>query len=276
LSESIRGFISKAGRLLARALYRRVAAPATKTSGASAGASEPSALKCATGYNQHGGYCVPASSFHRPAAKAILSGKVYEPKTVEYLRANCGERDIVHAGTFFGDFLPALSQAVGSDALIWAFEPNRENYRCARMTLEMNNIRNVRLTRAGLGAKSQRLFVQTAETGGRSLGGASRIVSEDCQAHSKESVDIVAIDEAVPADRSVGIVQLDVEGYEKEALTGALATIRRCLPILILEDLPNSNLLQSEWFSENILSLGYQKVARLHGNRVYLCRTTQG
>ncbi|QGM21413.1 FkbM family methyltransferase [Spiribacter sp. 2438] len=275
MSASIRGSVSRAGRLLAGALYRRVAAAATNASQASPGAGGFSALKCATGYNQHGGYCVPASSFHRPAAKAILAGKVYEPNTVDYLRANCGGRDVVHAGTFFGDFLPALSQAVGSDALIWAFEPNRENYRCARMTLEMNNISNVRLTRAGLGAKSQRLFVQTAETGGRSLGGASRIVNEDCEAQSKDPVDIVAIDEAVPADRNVGIVQLDVEGYEKEALAGALATIQRCLPILILEILPNSNLINSEWFSANISSLGYANIARLHGNLVYSCRTTQ-
>jgi FkbM family methyltransferase len=226
-----------------------------------------SALKCTVAYNKYGGYCVPTSSIYRPAANKVLRGDVYEPDTIEFMRAHCQDRDIVHAGTFFGDFLPALSTAIGPSAMVWAFEPNHESYRCAQITLVLNEISNVRLTHAALGAQSQRLFLETTDKDGRSHGGASRIVDGSVpDGGKKESVNVVAIDDVVGPDRNVGILQLDVEGYEKEALIGAMGTVRRCLPIIIVEVLPESG-----WFAQNILSLGYRESAQLHGNSVFVC-----
>lgn len=229
-----------------------------------------SALRCVVCYNKYGGYCVPESARHRPAAKAILGGDVYEPQTLAYMVANCGNRDIVHAGTFFGDFLPALSAALHPGSLLWAFEPNHENYCCANITVALNYLENTRLENFGLGARNEQLFVQTRDSNGLPLGGGSRIVESNEGCENKDPVQVVSIDDTIPSGRDIGIIQLDVEGYEKQALTGALATIRRCLPILILEVWPESTLLTSDWFSENILSLGYEKHANIHGNVVYL------
>jgi hypothetical protein len=79
-------------------------------------------------------------------------------------------------------------------------------------------------------------------------------------------VNVVRIDDVIPADRDVSIIQLDVEGYEKEALIGAIQTIKRCLPILILED--NNDIINSPWFSSEILSIGYEVSGMLHQNTV--------
>ncbi len=229
-------------------------------------------LKCKVAYNKYGGYCVPLSSHHRHAAQKVLSNDVYEPQTIEYIINNCNNGDIVHAGTYFGDFLPALSKGAASGAKVWAFEPNSENYRCARITLEINDIENTVLTNAGLGNKHETLLVKTRDAKGRSLGGASRIISgQPNDEVGTESVQVVTIDDVVDSGRTVSIIQLDVEGHEKEALAGALKTIRRCLPIIILEVLPNSSLLSSDWFSNNILNLGYRKVHEMHGNSVFSC-----
>lgn len=118
------------------------------------------ALKCKVSYNKYGGYCVHLSSQHRPAAQKILANDVHEPKTIEYILSNCNNGDVVHAGTYFGDFLPALAKGVASDAKVWAFEPNPENYHCARITLEINNITNIVLTNAGIGNKHETLLVK--------------------------------------------------------------------------------------------------------------------
>jgi hypothetical protein len=96
---------------------------------------------------------VPASCVHRPAAKAILNDDVFEPDTIAFMREHCGARDIVHAGTFFGDFLPALSAAIAPNALLWAFELNPESHLCAVWTMRLNNIANCRLHHAGLEAE---------------------------------------------------------------------------------------------------------------------------
>lgn len=216
-------------------------------------------LQCIVAYNEYGGYCVPQSSSHRPAVKKILSSQVHEPDTIKYLMSNCGDGDIVHAGTFFGDFLPALSQACSPTAKIWAFEPNPENYKCARITTYINDLNNIELINAGLGERQNMQPMLTINKDGRGRGGASKILPNDNNYGSDRitNIQIVTIDETIPQDRNVSIIQLDVEGYEKQALSGGLQTIRRCLPIIVVEVLKKSTLLESNWFSDNILALGY-------------------
>jgi FkbM family methyltransferase len=256
---------------LAKGIYWKLLADVEKTDFSPKQYSELAALKCVVSYNRYGGYCVPKSSRRRPAARAILSGKVWEPQTIDFIITNCSNGDVVHAGTFFGDFLPALSKGVATSSTVWAFEPNPENYRCARITLKINDLDNVVLTNAGLGARREVLFLQTRDENGRALGGTSRIIAKGSkEATHGEAIQILTIDETVGSDRIVSIIQLDVEGHEKEALSGALKTIERCLPILILEVMPNSTLLDSEWFAENILRLGYRRIKNLHSNAVLI------
>ena len=66
------------------------------------------ALKCEVAYNRFGAYCVPLSSKHRPAAQRVLRNAIYEEDTIEYMRKNNKGGDIIHAGTYFGDFLKAF------------------------------------------------------------------------------------------------------------------------------------------------------------------------
>ena len=212
--------------------------------------------------NRYGRYCVPASSQHRPAARAILGGDIWEPGTIDFLASHCGDGDIVHAGTYFGDFLPALAVAVAPAARIWAFEPCGENFRCAQITLELNGIHNVSLAHAALGAGAGTALLYTGPTGKLPLGGMSTIRSAREPGKDYEEVPLVAIDSAIPQDRYVSIIQLDVEHYEEQALAGALSTIRRCLPLLVLERLP----VNRTWFRENVVALGYRKTGRVDMN----------
>src|SRR2546429_648934 len=72
--------------------------------------------------NEYGKYCVPLSVVGRPAAEAVFGGRVYEPETVQFIRSHAGEGSVVHAGAFFGDFLPALATVLDAGAALWAFE----------------------------------------------------------------------------------------------------------------------------------------------------------
>jgi len=198
----------------------------------------------------------------------ILKGDVFEPETIKYMMEHAGEGDIVHAGTFFGDFLPALSRAIHKDGHIWAFEPNSENYRCAQITMILNGISNVHLINSGLGAKSSRAEMLIADNKGRGLGGSSKIVVSGIEKPGMESINIVALDEVIPQDRRISILQLDVEGYEEQALKGAMKVIERCRPILILED--DHNVTRGIWFKNNILPLGYKISGKLHYNALVL------
>lgn len=209
-------------------------------------------LSAVIAYNEHGGYCVPRSSLHRPACRAILRGEVYEPGTLDYMCRHA-RGDIVHAGTFFGDFLPALSRAVG-EGTIWAFEPVRESFRCAEITAGLNGLQNVRLANSALGAGEDDLLFATVDATGKPLGGGSHVAAE-----GNERVAQIPLDRVVPADRHIAILQLDVEGYEAEALSGASELLRRNRPLVILETPPAG-------FAD---AFGYELECRLHGNSVF-------
>lgn len=172
---------------------------------------------------------------------------MWEPDTLSLIRSAPG--DVVHAGTFFGDFLPALASA--RDGIVWAFEPNRENYRCARITADLNALENVTLTHAALSDTPGEAVLTTSDRHGRPSGGGSRLISGAPDGRGHETVPVVTIDEAVPSDRQVGVLRLDVEAHEQQALLGAMLTIKRCRPLLILESLP-----ARVWMEEHLPDYG--------------------
>ena len=180
---------------------------------------------------------------------------MWEPDTLALIQSV--EGDVVHAGAFFGDFLPVLS---ARNATVWAFEPNRLNFRAASITTLLNDLSNVVLTRAGLSDRSGQALVTTSTRSGAASGGASRIVfsSDDKQ---EEAVALVTIDESVAADRKIGVIHLDLEGHEQQALAGSLATIERCRPVVIVETVPGG-----DWLAEHLP--GYRKASAVDANTV--------
>ena len=225
-------------------------------------------LDCQIAYNVHGAYCVPNSSRHRSAPRRILRGDVYEPGTIDFIVANCGDGDIVHAGTYFGDFLPALSRGVAAGCQVWGFEPNRESFRCAEVTVLLNGLDNVNLINAGLSAEPGEAQLRVADDLGTPLGGKSQLADAPAgrDAGTVVPVELTTVDATVPGDRPVSVIQLDVEDHEQAALTGAMATIRRTKPLLLIEVRKGNTLLASDWWRDNILSLGYRQVAEMHRN----------
>ena len=212
--------------------------------------------------NTYGRYLVPEGLEGRPAAKLALAGKVYEPDTIAFMRAQAGAGDVIHAGAFFGDFIPALSEALAPDAQLWAFEPNPGNFAAAEQTVALNDLDNVTLTNAALSNRDDKILFRTRDETGRSLGGLSHFVEED--GPGVEAVQAVMLDYVVPLTRPVSILQLDVEGHEKPALKGAYHIINRWQPILILEYMG-----QLPWLNRTFRSLNYAQIGKLHGNFVY-------
>ena len=224
----------------------------------------PGALSAVIAYNRFGGYAIPNQSLHRPAAQAVLAGGVWEEATIACMIAHAGDGDIVHAGTYFGDFLPALSAAIAPAAKIWAFEPIAANHACAAITMRLNGLANVELTQAALGCGAEMLTMVTHDARGRAMGGGSHVAENPDPSGPTERVRQILLDDAIPAQRNVTVLQLDVENFEKQALSGALALLARCKPLLILETVP-----QSDWFAEHIGSLGYAFQSEVSRNSVF-------
>jgi hypothetical protein len=101
------------------------------------------------------------------------------------------------------------------------------------------------------------------------LGGASSIITDSSCPEPPQCasrITVVAIDDMIDPGRPLAIIQLDIEGYENEALLGARRTIERNLPVIILETQPHT--LIRCWMD----NLGYRHSLSLHDNTVWVAK----
>lgn len=219
--------------------------------------------------NMFGIYCIPIVFNNRAEAQKVMQGEVWEQETLEFLREQAGDGDVVHAGTFFGDMLPGLSSACGIKGVVWAFEPNEISYKAAKMTAKINQASNIILTHAALGECEGMTDMLVRNAGGHNLGGICRIEPEKKHPPAlTDRVRVVSLDQIIPQHRRVSVIHLDVEGYEHQVLKGALSLIRKDRPVIVLETVP-----PQPWFGQaSIQDLGYQRLKNLGGNAVFACK----
>lgn len=136
-------------------------------------------------------------------------------------------KDILDIGAFIGDSTVVLAQFTEKN--IYAFEPGYGNFVALEKTLKMNDCKNAIPIHAGIGAHSG---VAKAASG-LSMGVVLEAPAGDIS--PEEEIRVISVDEFV-AQRSlkVGLIKVDVEGYEKEFLKGAEKTIREQKPALLL------------------------------------------
>ena len=171
--------------------------------------------------NEYGTYSVPNEIHYTYTAQAIINGEVHEKSTIEYLKSIGG--NIIHAGTGFGDFLPALK-----DCNVFTFEPNQLMYHAALKTIKLNNLNNVTIYPYAIGDydgdnKLKHIDELGQEMGPRSEIGDGIIIKQ------------VKLDTIIPKSTKIDLIHLDLEGYEFEALLGAKEIIERDKPIIVLE-----------------------------------------
>lgn len=189
---------------------------------------------CLPGGLQH---CLPPRAL-KSSAKVVLRDLEWEGDCKRLLRsqfqsnASLSGTVAAAAGLFFGDWLAPLSAVVGPAGAVYGFEPT-PYVSNARATALANRLQNVHVQRACLSnnesADPLRLCVN---------GGYSAVVGDkhSCLGGYFEYVKCHTLDAGLPwRSRRVGLLLLDVEGYENTVLEGALSLIERWQPLLLLE-----------------------------------------
>jgi len=137
----------------------------------------------------------------------------YEPEIWRSLmsEARCGDT-FVDVGTYIGLYTIAVAQRVGSEGRVIALEPNPENYATTRAHVSLNGLgERVELLQAAAGARDESVPFCLR-------GDVSHVAqpTDDVE----RMVRCVRLD-TVLRDRPVGILKIDVEGYEELVLRGA-------------------------------------------------------
>jgi len=173
--------------------------------------------------NKYGVYSVPKEVEYTYTAQLILEGGVHEDTTIEYIKSVGG--NIIHSGSGFGDFLPALKDC----DKVWTFEPNPLMYQCSLETISLNEIKNVEILPYAIGRYDGTANLKNIDENGLEMGPRSEMSDYGIK------VKMVKLDSVIPKDVKISLIHLDLEGYEFAALSGAKDIIERDKPIIVLE-----------------------------------------
>lgn len=141
---------------------------------------------------------------------------------------------------------------------VYTFEPDPILFRCLVHNVDHEN---VVWTNAAVGA--ERGFIGIDRWMGEVNPGANRVKAGG-------HVPMVVIDDY--GFENVDLIQLDIEGYELNALKGAADTLARCRPAVVIELRNHSHHFGTtddairEWLGEQ----GYHKAARLNSDELWL------
>lgn len=161
----------------------------------------------------------------------------YEPELeqalIKYVKPGMVAYDV---GANIGYVSLWLSKFVGSEGLVYSFEPLPNNADRIRKNVELNELTNVVLTEAAvIDHEKPVTFYEHESVGmGKAEGSAGR---DDQQYKRSFEVNGISLDSFVFQSKrqKPSIVKVDIEGGEVLALPGMVRVLRECRPILMLE-----------------------------------------
>lgn len=164
---------------------------------------------------------------------------------------------VIDVGANIGAFSLRCAKRV-IEGRVFSFEPDPDNYAHAKVNFELNAFKHMRLIHQGLSdheGEAELVCLDPHNTG------TNRIVGGH-QGVAKARISLTTLDAFVAAEglSRVDAIKVDVEGHEYQVLMGAMKTLMRFQPMILVE-MSSKNLAQQ--------GTSVQKVAQLIENLGY-------
>ena len=181
--------------------------------------------------------------------KSISQSKYYyEHDLIGFVKRHISPRRVVDVGTNIGNH--AIGFSGHPDYQVYCFEPDLELVEIAKINLEINSIEH-QIFNYGLGEKEELVSFIKAESENSGAG------QFDKNAQSETQLPIKRMDDCIPDDFEVDLIKIDVEGFELNVLLGAVNTIQKNAPSLIIEHQDYSHFNACR---DTLIQLGYRPV----------------
>jgi FkbM family methyltransferase len=155
----------------------------------------------------------------------------YEPEVRSAMLHTLNTGDVcVDVGANVGSFVLDAARKVGGSGLVVAIEPAPPTAKVLRMNIQMNGISNVTVLQKAAYSKSTVLTLNylPIHTGAASLRKTSGAIHQF--EVSAEPLDQMLRD---IGDRPISVLKIDVEGVEKDVLSGGRATLQKTRRLII-------------------------------------------
>ena len=145
--------------------------------------------------------------------------------------------DIIDAGGFIGDSAIFLSYYTNKN--VYSFEALPKNYNLILETIRLNNRNNIVPINMALGNENKSISIFSD---GSVRCDFELTMEENATYNVKNDVYMTSLDKFVDDNNiNVGLIKVDLEGFEQPFLLGALETIKKYKPILLLSIYHNYN-----------------------------------
>ena len=194
-----------------------------------------------------------------PTQDTILLAASREVAVAQYVMPHVKGRDLaVQAGTGMWVYPLLLAEEFRK---VITFEINAENVRCAKVN--MAGVENIELHKAAIG--NSNVMRKLVQPYGNNYGSGYLEGDGDIKTIRLDDLELPACD----------LIWLDIQGHESEAVLGAMETIRRYHPVVVLEEdnLPYMKAwgVAPDTAGKFLLAEGYRKHPRRFGNdQMYL------
>jgi FkbM family methyltransferase len=156
---------------------------------------------------------------------------------------------VIEAGANIGCHTVPIAKALRPNGALVVFEPQRLTYQLLCANLALNGLWNVYARHAAAGRAPGQIPVRLLDPGSKqNFGGLSLVGSEKGEPVPVETIDSFSL-------ANCRMIKADVQGMESDVLAGAEATIKRCRPMLYVE---NESEVTSPALIRQIQSYGYR------------------
>ncbi|MWV62879.1 FkbM family methyltransferase [Helicobacter saguini] len=151
---------------------------------------------------------------------------ILESKTLDSMK----NKDFIDVGGYIGDSAIIFEREF-CDKKIHTFEATKANFKLMLKTLELNKSKRIIPVNKGLGAKNESIEIAVNDSCS-TMNSEVKTMNEFLES---EMCEIITLDSYVRENNvDVGFIKVDIEGFEQEFLKGAIETISRFKPAMLI------------------------------------------
>ena len=156
----------------------------------------------------------------------IIQGKIWEKHIISFLKNNLEKNmSFVDVGSHYGCHSLIASNLC---EMVYSFEPQKKLHGLQKNTIKNNSIKNIKLRNIGLSNKNEKTKMNPLNYENDWINSGDVSIGTNGEEITLKTLDSFKLDR-------VGIIKVDVQGFEKFVLEGAKKTIEKFKPTLIVE-----------------------------------------
>ena len=157
--------------------------------------------------------------------------KSYEKNITNFIRNNLKkDSNVVDVGANLG-FYSILFATIASKGKIYAFEPEKKNFKKILKNIKINNLKNIKVYNIGLSSfKSNRKLILTNKIND---GGHFIETNSNFKKYNYQTIKTDKLDNIITKKKKFEIIKIDVEGHELEVLKGMKEILKKTKFIII-------------------------------------------